>query len=436
MPNIRKKIRNIICFLSDRRFFWSIMLVYVFIKLLPVIAFDKRFTYLVVFLSFFILILRIIKIIIYDKEIKINKYRFITILFILLCLLSAFYNIGFNLSNLYIKNPEYRVLIVLIINLFIVFSFDTNNNYKNDIKYLDIISMIIVVFSFFNILFSIYDAIINKRDRIWGLTGSVWSFTHFVAISFAINLYLLIKEKKYLLRLFYFINLFLHLITLIFTQQRAGYLCIIIGFLLLLLLLVLVGRINEFKNCLIKNNKMVVLVIVILIFFMILISHYINLKIIAAKVLNLSSSGRIDIIKISLKNLLDNKAFLFGLIGNLHKIDVNVESQKLQILTSEGSFHNIYICILIFFGIIAFVVFILFIIIIIKKLILLVEKSKTDEDIFDLLILSCFGVIGSLVSAFFDDNMIINLPYLSNLMFFILCSIISSIDEKRIDNVK
>lgn len=431
MFDISNKIKNIIYFISDRRFFWSIMLAYVFIKLLPVIAFDKRFTYVVVFVSFIILIVRIIKLLFYGKKIVINRYRITSIVFIIICSFSIIYNIGFDFSNFNIRNNEYRVFIVLIINLFVLFSFYSNSDFNENIRYIKNISIIISVFSFFYIIFCIIDSIINKRDRIWGLTNSVWSFTHFVSTSFAINLYLLICEKKQILKKFYILNMILHLFTLIFVQQRAGYLCIVIGLFFTSILLIVVGQINIIKNYLIENKMYVLLVVIVLIFAMFLIGNYISLDVLKSKFFIITTSGRSLIKEISLKYLLENKAVLFGLIGNLYKILINVEYTKIHVLISEEAFHDIFLCILMCFGLFAFVVFSMFIIQIIVKLFLLIKFAKVNEELLYLLILGFFVILGSIVSSFFDDNMIVNLPYLPNLLFFILSSVLCSIDIKE-----
>lgn len=413
-------MKNIIRKISSKYFFYNVFLFYTLLKLIPIGFISKYTTYIVSAIGVFVFFTRILNYILYDKIcLKNNIYRILSLIIFLLSCISFFYNCDFHVIN-----DDIKVLLVIFINFLVLFVPYKNDDTDCD-KYLFDFTKIIVIFSMVYAVLCILYVFIEKQDRLWGITDSVWSYCSYLLVALASSIYqALNSEGKY--KKVCIFNSILHIFLIIITQQRSAYLGLLVAtfftfFIVLKKYKFIYIRIT-IKNFFIRYKVFVFIIAAITLF----ICFYINPSIIFKKIISMSTSGRIPIWVITIKALFDGGKLLLGVCGNSYNYFSNYiiknipnaiqngKFDKLYYLIANSYFHNIYIGMLSYFGIATLItVFIL--------LILIIKKMLNEKDL-SLQIFYGFIILAPLFIGFFDDNMFVNISYLPNLMFFIVSS--------------
>lgn len=421
-----QKLKTLIDCLSNRYYFWSILLFYNLVKLCPFVSILKISTYIMACVAFLYLGLKIIKNIYYNNFIKLSKIRILTIIIVFFAIISYIINLNFNDNN-FLKGRDYVLLATYFINFFATFTICFRDNDFNKLKFINKTSNIIVIFSFiYGIASIIYTSIVNS-DRINGFSSNVINYSQFVIVAFACSLYLSLQCNNKFKR-FYVINCFLQFVILIFNQQRNAYLGFFAGAVMIIYVLYKCNYINIIKKYLFNNKKIIVIALIFIVFLFALLVYFINLSAILIKFKDFTGSGRFGLWKAMLPCFFENN-ITFGYGGTTYHIVsnylinnpiYNMSERHIEML-KLGYTHNIYLAVLFDFGFVGLCLIIVFIISLLKKLVNYYKIHISDYEKSILFVIPFF-IISPLVMGLFDENIITNFSNTSNTLFFIFAS--------------
>lgn len=421
-------LNNVIKKISSRYFFFLVLVLFSLSKLLPILSTTNKLTYLVFFISVIVFIFRIINIIFIKKKITLNLIKIFTIVLFCFAILSYLVDANFSIEGLR-NGREYITLATVFINFIVAFSFDENDNEINKTKFINKISLVVLFFSFIYVFPNTIYSIVTHNSRIYGFAVNVTTYSHFVIVAFACSLYLLLNNDSKKIKKLAFINLFLQLIMLVFTQQRNAYIGFFIGVIISIFLMLFCNKTSNLLNFIKKNKKVIISSIILSILIIIIIFKFIPLNNLIYKLKQMNTSGRVESWIIENDIFKENNIF-FGYGGSMHlKVNEYIINHpnvyirdELRSFLNVGWAHNIYLAFLYDFGIIGLVFLLIILISVIVCYIKFIVKNKNNDKFFNIIILMTFCIMPPLFIGFFDENMLINIYNLPNIMFIIFGS--------------
>lgn len=432
-------LNNVIKKISSRYFFFWVLVLFSLSKLLPILSTTNKLTYLVFFISVIVFISRIINIIFIEKKVSFNLIKIFMVVLFCFAILSYLVDANFLIEGLR-NGREYITLATIFINFIVAFSFDENDNEFNKVEFINKVSLVVLFFSFIYVFPNTIYSIITHNSRIYGFAVNVTTYSHFVIVAFACSLYLLLNNDNKKIKILAFINLFLQLIMLIFTQQRNAYLGFFIGVIASIVLLISCGRLFIFITCIKNNKKAIIISMILFILIILIIFRFIPLNNLIYKLKQMNTSGRVESWIIENDIFKENNIF-FGYAGSmslkakeyiLNNPNIYIRDEIMSFL-NVGWAHNIYLAFLYDFGIIGLECLLIILISIVVYYIKFIFKNKNNDKYFNIIILMTFCIIPPLFIGFFDENILINIYNLPNIMFIIFASFLG--DKKVIKNI-
>lgn len=435
MKFLKNKILNSISI--DRKIVVLLLVFECFIKNIPQINFSNIPIYIVCFISMLVLIKRFI----FNRNIFFQRQNIFGYLFILSMIITAILNNAvFNYNNLVL-------LVIHIIMFFIVTNFDDRENKDDVIHEFVIIARFVTALHFIYCIASILYSLYIRDYEIKGLLGYSYFFSYNCVTVVGLSLFMLMYEKKNVIKFFYLFNLMIHLITIFFTQARASYLGIFIA-LIFIIYILMHNKIKWIDFELLKKYIFAFLFITIIITIVLSLITEFSLFKVLSKVFTTKNilSWRDIIWDASLLAFLSGNIVFGASIGGLPKFlsefidNVYIKNVSYNVydksaynsalgIAKSGYLHNIFIQQLCSYGIFGMLIMIAFIVDSIKEYIYIIKFKITNDKFLYLMICFSFTFIAQLVISFFDDNIFYNIVYICNVFFFYSIGLISYLSK-------
>lgn len=434
---INKFINNIYI---ERRFFLTLLVLECFIKTTPQLSFGKYPIYIVCIVGLLILIKRLI----FNIDVMLNKKHIWHYLFIVSLLISSMIN------NAMLNYGNWVVLCIYALMFFVVSNFD----YKEDVKcIIDEIVFIARLVTFLHLIYniaSIIDSVAIHDFEIKGLLGYSYFYAYNCVTVIGFSLFLFLYEKNKVIKYIELFNLLLHLITVFFTRSRASYLGIFIA-LLVVLYIIKSSKLNAFDMQ--KTKKVLCVFVIIIAISIIMLSMCFKFSIASAisKVFSFNNmlSWRDIIWKVSFMAFLSGNvlfgtsigllpSFISNYINNVYRDTVvygkygeNAYESAFG-MASSGYLHNVFIQQLCAHGLFGLVVMIIYVYEALKRYVTIIKKGIEGNDTV-LLMMICFAFtfVSQVIISQFDDNLFFNIVYICNVFFFYSIGIIDYLFERN-----
>ena len=402
-------------------------------------AFELNKIILFKILVLILLLLTVIKIIInFNKNIlknlfsniMLNKYLFIILLFLIVLCLSTIFSIDpqTSFNGLYTRQ-EGLVSYLFYFLFFILLIINVKNN--KQIKKIINISVFssLVVCTYGLIQANGNDPFIwieSTKIRITSTLGQPNMLASYLLLVIPLNIYLLISNKKLVLKIIYFIILISQLLCLFFTYSISGFVGFIFG-------IIIVGIFYLYFNK-IKFKKNIKYLTFLILFFGLLIINFQNNSVLKSKLNNLfnpkagSTSARIDFWKASSKAISKKPLLGYGLET---QGDVLVEYYDKSwgihsnVNTVPNRTHNLFLDILLTSGIIGLLAYLALLYLFLKLILRNIRNNNYKKLNFAILL----SIVCYLISLMFNFSFVVGEIY-----FWLLFAIIIILSELKIDN--
>jgi len=404
-------------------------------------AFELNKIILFKILVLILLLLTVIKIIInFNKNIlknlfsniMLNKYLFIILLFLIVLCLSTIFSINTQTSfnGLYTRQEGLvSYLFYFLFFVLLIINVKNNKQIKKIINVTVFSSLVVCIYGL--IQASGNDPFIwieSTKIRITSTFGQPNMLASYLLLVIPLNIYLLISNKKLVLKIIYFIILISQLLCLFFTYSISGFVGFIFGIIIVGIFYLYFNKI-KFK----KNAKYLILGFLIL-FFGLLIINFQNNSVLKSKFNNLfspntgSTSARIDFWKASSKAILKKPLLGYGLETQR---DVLVEYYDKSwgihsnVNTVPNRAHNLFLDILLTIGIIGLLAYLALLYLFFKLILLNIKNNNYKKLNFAILL----SIASYLISLMFNFSFVVGEIY-----FWLLFAIIIILSELKIDN--
>ena len=323
--------------------------------------------------------------------------------------------------NIFVYKSSYNIKIwaVNLILFVIVFSVDVFNNKKNLIKEMNIITYfyvgIMFILSFISLEMKVFDKSITIGEYFFsGANGGLFENENAISIAAALAIvmciYLNYISKNFRLKIFWFINIILQVLTMISFKGRSAY-------------LIVIAVIYTFVFIYNKNKYIRGLLIIIPILLGIGGSFY------EGNHIRDFTSGRTSLWD-SAKIVIEHNP-IAG-VGNVNMVEKVINARPTSDLPGlqTGGLHNIYIQIATVNGLVSLILFLLFILLasifIVKKIDGLRKKEKMHMTIIASIL------VGILVVNLFESALIYGTSFISIIFWVYLGYIISIVGNKNL----
>ena len=410
-------------------------------------AFELNKIILFKILVLILLLLTVIKIIInFNKNILknlfsniiLNKYLFIILLFLIVLCLSTIFSIDPHTSfnGLYTRQ-EGLVSYLFYFLFFILLIINVKNN--KQIKKIINISVFssLVVCTYGLIQANGNDPFIwieSTKIRITSTLGQPNMLASYLLLVIPLNIYLLISNKKLVLKIIYFIILISQLLCLFFTYSISGFVGFIFGIIIVGIFYLYFNKIKFKKNIKVAKISRLLILCFLILFFGLLIINFQNNSVLKSKFNNLfnpntgSTSARIDFWKASLKAILKKPLLGYGLETQR---DVLVEYYDKSwgihsnVNTVPNRAHNLFLDILLTIGTIGLLAYLALLYLFFKLILQNIKNNNYKKLNFAILL----SIVCYLISLMFNFSFVVGEIY-----FWLLFAIIIILSELKINN--
>ena len=352
----------------------------ILISMVPIGNIISKIIGLILLYFFFISVLKS------NKKIHISREVYFIFAWLLICLIS-----GFVASDIKLVYGKIFTILQLVTFFIVGYSIIFQGNIRvNLIFYIFIISVVIAFL--YGLITQGNAALVVTRNRIVGTAGDPNQIAVFGAFSIIFAGYLLITEKKLLIKLFIITLITILIIGIVKTQSRQGILIIIVSTITFLI----VSNIYQFKK---SNKKSRIIIRIVIVFFISLIVISIILYYFRQSEYYYRIQALVSFVKISLGTSSDNitkmidysayerkKLILFGIKMWLDHPLIGIGLDNFRVVIKEYwpisnrlYSHNNYIELLSTIGTIGMVVYYGIYLSIIKKLNSVLRKLDYDN---------------------------------------------------------
>ncbi len=410
-------------------------------------AFELNKIILFKILVLVLLLLTIIKIIInFNKNIlknlfsniMLNKYLFIILLFLIVLCLSTIFSIDpqTSFNGLYTRQ-EGLVSYLFYFLFFILLIINVKNNKQ--------IKKIINISVFSSLVVCIYGLIQasgndpfvwieSTKIRITSTLGQPNMLASYLLLVIPLNIYLLISNKKLVLKIIYFIILISQLLCLFFTYSISGFIGFIFGIIIVGIFYLYFNKIKFKKNIKVEKISRLLILCFLILFFGLLIINFQNNSILKSKLNNLfnpnagSTSARIDFWKASLKAISKKPLLGYGLETQgdvLFKYYDKSWGIHSNVNVMPNRAHNLFLDILLTSGIIGLLAYLALLYLFLKLILRNIKNNNHKKLNFAILL----SIVCYLISLMFNFSFVVGEIY-----FWLLFAIIIILSELKIDN--
>jgi O-antigen ligase len=406
---MKEIIKNIYKYV-DNKFYFKLLYLFVsltFVTILNDVPVIRSLKY-IVFVWAIILILSIIL----DgyKRRKIYKFDIPLGIFMILTLI-------FNIFA-YRDNENIKTWIVNLILFIVIFSVEVFRDKKTLVKEMNVITYCYAIFMFVASVISLIMRISGKTIIIEGIlcvdTSGVFDNKNALGIAAAIAIvmciYLNYIEKNNKLKMFWFGNIILQIITMIESEGRSAYLIVIA------VLYTFVFIYN--KN---KYIRTAIVALPILVCTAVLESGKINLERLTTERNNIWDSAIVVI-----------KSHLLAGVGNSELVEA-VKNARIgwYVPMREGGLHNIYVQIGTVNGIISLLLFLMFLGMILMFIVQQLDKLQRKEKLQMTTLTSI--IVGILAVNLFESTLIYMISFISLIFWMYLGYLVSILDNRNVD---